>query len=246
MKKTLSILFTIIYTLSFSQSVKITAYKKQAINNLFKYEADTISFPVIIAKTDSISRKINAQISATFIEPAYETKPFEIGLDSAIKNGLINLSYEVTYNRNNILSITINAEGCGAYCSSWQTFFNFTISTGNAILITDLIKKDKQLQFKGMVLKRKTEALNAYKKDIAESLKNNEVDIDTYTWALQEVDSNCIEAASLDRFFLSADELEVVDDCPLPHAIRFIEPSYKLNYTYTELKGFLNPEWELF
>ena len=53
------------------------------------------------------------------------------------------MSYEVTYKRNGILSMNIFAEGCGAHCSSWYTYFNFDLKTGKTLKLSDLISENR-------------------------------------------------------------------------------------------------------
>lgn len=242
--KKIIVLLLVINQLAFAQSVKVSAFKQKVVNELFTNNEDTITYPVISAASAAVSKKINAQISATFIDSVYINQPFNIGLDSAISHGLINMSYEVTYNQNNVLSLTIDAEGCGAYCTEWNTYFNFDLTNGKAIALSDILKENKKEPFTKLVFNKKKEELAAYKEDLAESLKKKEIDLETYNWALEEVNSNCIKSISLSQFSISATELVVADNCPFPHVIRFIEPTYKLNYTYAELKEFLKPEWQ--
>ncbi|MEO8762522.1 MAG: hypothetical protein ABI388_12920 [Bacteroidia bacterium] len=244
MKKILVALLILFQTLALAQSVKVSTVTKPVISLLFGSGEDTVLYPIITAESDAVSKKINEQIKRVYIDSVYLNQPLDLGLDSVINSGLIAMSYEVTYNKKNILSLTINGQGCGAYCSDWRTFFNFNTETGNSITLNDILKIDKIESFKQLVLKRKTEELIAHKEELAEEVKKKEIDADNYHWAIEEIDSNCIKSISLVQFSLSDTQLEIIDDCEFPHVIRFIEPSYKLNYTYSTIKEFLSPLWE--
>lgn len=244
MKRTLVALLILFQTLALAQSVKVSTVTKPVISLLFGSGEDTILYPIITAGSDAVSKKINEQIKRIYIDSVYLNQPLDLGLDSAISNGLIAMSYEVTYNKKNILSLTINGQGCGAYCSDWRMFFNFNTETGNSITLNNILKADKIETFKQLVLKRKKEELIAHKAELAKEFKNKEFDADTYHWAIEEIDSNCIKSISLDQFSLSDTQLEIIDDCEFPHAIRPLEPAYSLNYIYSTIKEFLNPEWE--
>lgn len=158
--------------------------------------------------------------------------------------GLINLSYEVTYKLNGILSMHIYAEGCGAHCSSWTTYFNFDLKTGKKITIDDLVIESKTDSFRKIVFADKIKALNSYKSGEIDNVTNNHIDSATYHWVLEQVDSNCINTVEIDNFSLSGLMIEIIDPCEFPHAIRSQEPSYKLEYPLKSISSFLKPKFK--
>jgi hypothetical protein len=241
--KYITIIFVLFHTLAIGQFVKITEIKRQAKAMYNNTNDTTITYPIIITRSDSVNKKINSQIQSVFIDPDYLNKNVSIGLDSAISNGLINMTYEVSFCRNNILSITINAESCGAYCTGWSTYFNFYTITGNVIGINDILKNDKRKLFGEMVFKKKTQELINYKSALKENLEKNVIDTDAYNWAIEEIDG-CENSVLLNQFSLSASSIEIHDDCGFPHAILSLQPDYKLNYTYVSIIEFLNADWK--
>ena len=166
-------------------------------------------------------------------------------LDEDIKEyGLSNLSYEVTYKGNGLLSFNIFSEGCGAYCSSRRTYFNFDLKTGKKLSITDLILENKLDSFYKIAFADKVKYLREYKEEELNMLKQGDVDSATYDWALEQVDSNCMKDVKLEDFSFSTLNLEINDSCEFPHAIRSQQPTYELKYTYTFLSAFLTPRFK--
>lgn len=242
--KKLIIIFLLLNTFAIGQSVKITEIRK--ITSAWNYASmDTsIVYPVINTNSKSINKKINEQILEVFVDTEYLKKPVDVALDSAISGGLFSMSYEVTFNSNNILSITINAVGCGAYCSGWSTYFNFNTSTGKSITIDDILINEKKTNFGNMVRNEKTKNLIEYKKVLKEQLEKTSIDSSAYEWALEQVNEYCMNSVSVNQFSLTASEIEIHDDCDFPHAIQGLQPDYKLEYPYADITEMLKPDWK--
>ncbi len=147
----------------------------------------------------------------------------------------------MTYKKAGILSLNIYAEGCGAHCSSWKTYFNFDLKTGRKIEITDLIVQKKRDGFRLLVLHDKLKALKNYKIEEIENLEHNNIDSVTYNWALEQADSNCSKSVQIETFLLSNLNFEIIDPCEFPFAIRSQEPTYHLKYSYKFMAPFLKP-----
>lgn len=97
----------------------------------------------MVTSNKRVDSLINFQIKNELFSPGHEKQSINKTLVENINDGLINLSYEVSYKKNGLLSFSIFAEGCGAYCSSWETYFNFDLKTGKKLSITDLIIENK-------------------------------------------------------------------------------------------------------
>jgi hypothetical protein len=227
---------------SYGQIVKFKEIKLKPDAKYYNTSEKTITYPLVLSankKTDSL---INAQIKADLFETDTENESVRKLLAVHISEyGLINLSYQVTYNSNGILSFSIYRESCGAYCSTQETYFNFDTNTGNEITISDLISDSKLDSFRSVVFADKVKALNKYKME-----EKNLVDMDSVTinWALQQVDESCINNVNIDDFSLSTVSLEIKDICEFPHVIRSQEPSYELKYPFSSFSDFLKPRFK--
>lgn len=238
------ILFISLYCpAAFAQPVTIKEIKSLPDKKYYNTKEATLIYPVVITKNAGAGKLINAFIKSTII--AKETEDSTVstrqGLKDMAANGTINLSYEVTLNKNNILSLYIFQEGCRAYCSSWNTYFNFDTHTGKVITIEDIISKNSIANFTKMVLTDKQKALTLYKKEEKEELDSKVIDSSEYDWAITEVDDYCYKSVDISNFSLSETGIAIMDGCELPNAIKSQSPSYNLNYLYSTLAGSLQP-----
>jgi len=74
-------------------------------------------------------------------------------------------------------------------------------------------------------------------------LAQKEIDTDAYQWAIEEIDSNCINNIDIRNFSLSGMGIKIVDQCEFPHAIRGLAPGYELRYSYRFMQLYLKPEF---
>jgi len=62
--------------------------------------------------------------------------------------------------------------------------------------------------------------------------------------ATEQVNSNCIKDVQIENFSLSNLNIEIIDPCEFPHAIRVLEPTQKLKYSFKFLSPFRNPNFQ--
>ncbi|MEO8712258.1 MAG: hypothetical protein ABI405_09060 [Parafilimonas sp.] len=227
----------------YGQSVKLREIRLKPNSKYFNTTEKTIIYPIIVTTNKRADSLINSQIKDDVFEIDEEKRNINEILAEHINDyDLINLSYEITYNNDGLLSFSIFSEGCGAYCSSKETYFNFDIKTGQKITISDLLLTEKLNSFRNIVFADKVKALTQYK--IEESnLANPNIDSTVVNWALEQVDENCINSVKIDDFSLSSLNIEINDICEFPHAIRSQEPSYELKYSYLFISHFLRPKF---
>jgi hypothetical protein len=144
-----------------------------------------------------------------------------------------------------LLSMYIYAEGCGAHCSSWNSYFNFDLRTGKEINITDIILEDKIDSFTSIVLHDKLKAFEQYKIEEITEFKEEHIDSISYNWILEQVDSNCAKSAEIGIFSLSNQMVEIINPCEFPFMLRSQQPSYELKYQYKFLGPFLKPKFRV-
>ena len=230
---------------SYGQNITFWEIKLRPNPAYYKTTEKTIIYPVVVTNNKKIDSLINSQIKNEVFSPDDEKQSINKTLAENINDyGLINLSYEVTYKGSGLLSFSIFSEGCGAYCSSGETYFNFDLKTGKKLSITDLIIENKLDSFRKIVFANKVRSLREYKEEELNILKQGDIDSSTYDWALEQVDSNCINDVNLEDFLFSSFNLEIKDICEFPHAIRSEQPTYELKYTYVFLSAFLTPRFK--
>lgn len=240
--------FTIILLVSFSsygQNITFREIKLRPNPKYYKTTGKTIVYPIVVTNNKRVDSLINSQIKNEVFSPDNKKQSINKILNEHINDyGLINLSYEVFYEGNGLLSFSIFSEGCGAYCSTWETYFNFDLKTGKKLSITDLIIENKLDSFHKIVLANKVKSLREYKEEQLGLLKQGDIDSTTYNWALEQVDSNCITDVKLEDFSFSRSTLEIKDICEFPHIIRSQQPIYELIFTHVFLSAFLTPRFK--
>ena len=211
----------------------------------FTTKEQTIVFPVVTTRNPKIDKLINTQIKKDVFEPDDENQSLKkLLLENINEYGLTDVSYEITYNNHNFLSFSIFSQGCGAYCSSSTTYFNFDLATGKKVSIDDVILKSKIDSFKNVVQSDKINILNKYKIEEKGLIGSDDIDSSAYEWIISEVDNNCINQISLETFSVSGNSLEILDPCEFPHVIRSQEPAIELKYTFSSIEKFLTPRFK--
>ena len=227
-----------------AQNVMIREIRLKPKSEFFKTSEKTIIYPIISTNNSRIDNIINKQIKEGSLNLETEKQSAINALNDQIVNGLINLSYEVTYKKNGILSLNIYMEGCVAHCSSWTTYFNFDIKTGKLLGLSDLMIDNKIDSFKNIVFSDKIKALKEYKIEEVNNLKNNHIDSTSYNWILDEVDNGCMKDINIEDFSISSLGIKIFDLCEFPFAIRSQEPSYELKYSFKFIYPYLRQKFK--
>ena len=239
--KYLLVFISLIFHSVYAQTVTFREIKLKPNPRFYKTKLPTIIYPLVVTNNKAVDKLINSKIKTKMLsEDAISVKQ---ALKEQISVGLINMSYEVTFKKQGILSLNIYGEGCGAHCSSWYTYFNFDLKTGKSLSIYDLIAENRIDSFKKKVFADKIKALNKYKEQ-EKNYSGNDIDSVTINWAIEQVNENCIGNVQLDNFSLSGLTIEIMDPCEFPFAIRSQEPDYELKYSYRFMLSFLNSKFQ--
>lgn len=160
-------------------------------------------FPFIKAKNSSISNRINNTLSSDFLDvdrSKIKKSIFENIWPGGENNfGLLSdISYEVLQNSKHIFSISISAEGCGAYCEPFTRYYNFDLQTGKQFKLEDLFTPAGKMLLLEAMNKQKKELLQQKIRSAKELLhkKGSPVSKDDkeYYEEMIEVYSNCLES----------------------------------------------------
>jgi len=245
MKRSFTILFFVFSLQCHAQKATFKELKLKANTKYYTKKEPTIIFPIVTTNNPKIDKLINTQIKNGVFQPDNENQSLEkVLLENINEYGLTDVSYEVTFNRYYLLSFSVFSQGCGAYCSSTNTYFNFDLSTGKKVSIYDVILKSKIDSFKNIVQSDKVNALNKYKIEEKNLIGSDAIDSSAYNWIISEVDDNCINQISIETFAVSSNSFEIFDPCEFPHVIRSQEPEIELKYTFSSVKKILTPKFK--
>ena len=235
----ISYLFAMI---AYGQTVTFEEIRLEPNPKFFNVKYVTIVYPIVVTKNSAVDEMINNEIKTQVLDIEDNNASAAKLLAERIDEGLINLSYEVSFKKNNILSMSITSEGCAAYCSSYDNYFNFDLKTGELIGISTIIDETKIDSLRTLVQKEKRKALDEYKREEFLEIGGLHIDSADYRGIVNYVDENCLDV-EIGNFSLSDSAIEFMDRCVFPHVIRSQEPVYHLVYSYKFLSEFLKPEF---
>ena len=226
-----------------AQNAVIKELRFKPNTKFYNTTANTIVYPVVITKNATINKLINDKIRKEVLGSENADLNISKQIANEINDGLTDLTYEIRFRKNGILSLNTSRQECVGNCNNSNTRLNFDLTTGMQIFITDLLSENKIDSFRNIVFRQKIKLLEKYKQEEKQNITNKQIDDETYKWILSEVDSGCIKTVSITDFSLSAGYIEIIDPCEFPHAIRSQEPDYKLKYSYKNVFDFMKPAW---
>lgn len=238
MIKILTILLVIIGIETFGQNVQIDTLNLKKGESFKALQSDKMNYPIIKTGTKEIDSLINFDLKNKFTSNEYPTESIDSTLTKWAREQIVYIDFNVTYSANGILSLNISAEGCGAYCSYWTEYFNYSTITGNPLGISDII--DTTEEFKTRIFKDKKIQFEKQKIELKEMLNDSESELDqsTYEWALEYYE-NCENSFDLKSFSIYPDYIEINRNCYLPNAIKNLTPVLNLKYKNTEIRKYL-------
>lgn len=222
------ILLLIFVPAVFAQTVVITPHKTvyRRPKPLVAYKK---SFTVVRPRVRGLSAALNKKVENTI---SYE-RVSNLNIREEIREiqWLEEASYEVNYNKNGILDITLIVSGSGAYPSDYQKTVVVDLKTGaqarpqdvftNLAGLAAKVKKAQQAEMKN--------AREEYKKD------PDSADFDPSEYFGQAD----FTVKNLNEFTLSDKGLTFIYDYGFPHVVQAFQPSGRFFYSWAELKPFV-------
>lgn len=264
----LIVCFSASASLAYAQAVHIREIKYRPKPEIYDPGDSTIIYPIIVSKNPIADKLMNETIRSAALpsldneedtdgnqevkstrkqdkktEKKSFTQKVRKELKDFIEDGLSDLSYSVTFNKNNLLSLHVYVEESGGHhIVRNEYYFNFNIQTGEGIGISDLIRENKLDSFTHKVLKDKRRFLERYETiNLKNALKKKEINKETYKEMKQTIDTDCKDTVQMNDFIITEKGIEIIDPCPFSSASRGYEPDYSLTYSYPSLYLFLNP-----
>lgn len=212
---------------AFAQSVIVTpkkiTYKRPNTEMDFKKTFAVIR-PNVKGVNSVIAKKVETSIS-------YE-KNFEFNIQEEINEiqWLEEANYEVDYNKNGILGVTLTVIGSGAYPSEYSKPVIVNLKTGERILAKNAFVKLSELAARG---KRAQQA--EIKSAIVEIKKENP-DEDNPASLFENSD---FTVKNLDEFTVGDKGITFWYDYGFPHVIQAWQPAGRYFFSWAQLKPFI-------
>lgn len=160
--------------LSYGRQVVVREIKEQApLNKSYEYV-----FPHIVYQADKgVAAKINDALVADFlrIDPKEVHKSIFEEVWPQTKDAMPSLNdidWTVHTNTSRLLSLAISAEGCGAYCEYFTSYYSFDLKTGKLLTLDQLFTKAGLLLLSDSVSVLKKQKLEPAIKTLQASLQD--------------------------------------------------------------------------
>lgn len=159
-------------------------------------------FPIVKAKNNTVTNRINNTLCSDFLDvdrSKIKKSIFENIWPGGENNyGLLSeISYEVLHNSKRIFSISISAEGCGAYCEPFTRYYNFDLQTGKQFKLEELLTATGKKLLIDAMNKQKKELLQQKISSAKEILRKKGSAVDeedkAYYEEMIDVYTNCLE-----------------------------------------------------
>ena len=218
------------------------------------YKTLEYSFPlVVMPQNKKVADRINNDLVSDFLD-ADRTKIkksiFEnVWATKEMPNPtLSDISFKVLRNDKNVLNISIFAQGCGAYCEGFTTYFTYDLKNGARVKLDSLFNEEGKKFLIDSMNKRKKEILQLKLKEIIDALETPAIQKDSLEReSYKEMESlytNCLdnEIGSLEyqQFYITASYLHVISDrCSAHYNMAFDELwNFKFTFRLETLKKY--------
>lgn len=201
-------------------------------------------FPQVVNPANPlISKKINDYLIRSFLD--LERKDIKKSIfencwrkEDAI-TPLSDIRFDKLCDTRNILSLSISAEGCGAYCEYFTRYYSFHTKTGQHISIDSLFtKKGLQLLLDSINLMRKEEIDGAIanlnktfgnEKATDEDRENSAFAINLYN----ECKNSDYKTLTDESFYITTTAVHIILERCLPHVIRSLDEIDTFEFTFS-------------
>ncbi|GAA4327286.1 hypothetical protein GCM10023115_24830 [Pontixanthobacter gangjinensis] len=236
MKLLLSLSFLFISFNIFGQEVKIDTIRIELSDKLTSGFEENNYYPLIKTGNKKIDSLINYDLKNKLTREEMPNISIDSTLNEWASYGLVFLDFQINYNKNRILSLRIDAEGCGAYCTNWTEFYNYSTDTGKALKLSDIVDLT---YLKDDILKKKNKQYQLNREELKKQLDEDEgLDLSTYQFILERY-NECDKSFEINQFALYEDHLEIIEGCNLPHAFKPSTPIIDIQYDLSDIKEHL-------
>lgn len=147
-------------------------------------------------------------------------------------------SYQVNYNKNSILDISLTQQGSAAYPDSQTVNLVIDLKTGEQVKFADAFKTDALGEFAKMVDKK-------LKAEVAEQIKvvENDKTNDKETKESLKTQLGELEftGETFKEYSVSDKGVTILYDAEFPHVIQALQPDGRYFFTWAEAKKFIKP-----
>lgn len=228
----------LLFTLNiFCQEVQIDTLKIKLNDQVSESGFKEINYyPFIRSGNTKIDSLINYDLKNKVTQEDSLDKNIQASLNQWASYGLVFFDFKINYNKNGILSLRIDGEGCGAYCTNWSNYYNYSTITGQALELSDIVEL---IHLKDDIIKKKNEQYQINREKLKKQLDEDDgLDLSDYNFILERY-NECSKNFELNQFALFPDHLEIIENCYLPHALSPSSPIINIEYKLSDIEEYL-------
>ena len=193
-------------------------------------------WPTFRNLNNNILNRINQLISFKDVTGLYNScEDFKI----ATNNNRAYVSYQVNYDKRNILNFSITAGGCWAYCSENEHNYIINLTNGELVNISDIFYSDEIVNLLDYLNIRLQNNINEQIDHVKESNPAGEGNLCSEDDVKK---SGKFTEKNLLNLKIMSDGIEFIYEFAYPHAIQACEPDGEIFLTYDELKQFIDKD----
>jgi hypothetical protein len=158
---------------------------------------------------------------------------------------LVEIDYEVTYNRHDLLCLTYWIEGMGAHPSTSTKDLVADLKTGRRLAAKDLFKPAFLEELAAKVDRLRATAVEKAIQENRAYLEENGMTEEDLMETMEPAKQRRFGVENLDTFRLDDKGVTFIYDFGFPHVSQALEPSGEYFLSYEELRAYINPEGPL-
>jgi hypothetical protein len=158
---------------------------------------------------------------------------------------LVEIDYEVTYNRHDLLCMTYSIDGMGAHPNTDTKDLAANLKTGRRLAAKDMFKPASLEELAAKVDRLRSAEVEKAIQEHRAHLEEYEMTEEYLTEIMEPAVQSRFGVENLDTFRLDDKGITFVRDFEFPHAHLALEPSGEFFLTYEELRPYINPEGPL-
>lgn len=158
---------------------------------------------------------------------------------------LVEIDYEVTWNRHDLLCLTYRIDGMGAHPSTSREDLAADLRTGRRLAAKDLFKPASLQELAAKVDRLRVAAVEKAIQENRAYLEENGMTEEYLLEAMEPAQRHRFGVENLDTFRLDDKGVTFVRDFEFPHVHQALEPGGEFFLSYEELRPYVNPKGPL-
>ena len=156
--------------------VQILKQKNPITKEIYKFPK------IIMANSPAVAQKINRQLreAVLFTTNINDNSIFDsVWRTKDQSPTLHDLSFAVSEITQSIISLSISAEGCGAYCEHFTNYFTFNANTGNRLSLDSFVNRQSLRIIVDSLNNYRSKRIDSLLKTISGSLTKSAIELDS-------------------------------------------------------------------